>query len=80
MSQYESVLAAASELPVPDRLRLIDDLASSVPDDQPPTLSQKWLAEIERRSAELDTGEVIAEPWPQVRQRLFREHGVHEAD
>lgn len=80
MSQYESVLAAASELPVPDRLRLIDDLASSVPDDQPPTLSEKWLAEIERRSAELDAGEAIAEPWLQVRQRLFREHGVHEAD
>lgn len=80
MSQYESVLAAASELPVPDRLRLIDDLASSVPDDQPPALSETWLAEIERRSAELDAGEAIAEPWPQVRHRLFREHGVHEAD
>ncbi len=80
MSEYESVLAAAVQLSLPDRLRLIDDLASSVPDGHPPALSSEWLAEIERRSAELDSGAVTVEPWPGIRERLFREHGVHGAD
>ena len=79
MAEYESVLAAASQLPVADRLRLIDDLAASVPDDQPPALSEQWLAEIERRSAELDSGAVTPEPWSQIRQRLFGKHGNAEA-
>jgi putative addiction module component (TIGR02574 family) len=75
MSEYESVLAAAAQLPVADRLRLIDELAASVPDDQPPTLSPEWLEEIERRSAELAAGTVQAEPWAQVRERIRRRAG-----
>ena len=80
MPEYESVLAAASRLPASDRLRLIDDLAASVPDDQPPALSEEWLAEIEHRSAELDSGAVIPEPWSDIRQRVFRRHGIADAD
>ncbi|MEO8499031.1 MAG: addiction module protein [Planctomycetota bacterium] len=80
MPEYESVFSAAAELSVADRLRLIDDLAASVPDDQPPTLSGEWLAEIERRSAELDAGIVTPEPWADIRTRLFREHGIGDAD
>lgn len=34
MTSYESILSAASQLPVADRLRLIDDLASSVPENR----------------------------------------------
>ena len=75
MAEYESVLAAASQLPVADRIRLIDDLAASVPDDRPPALSEEWLAEIERRSAELDSGAVTPEPWSAIRQRLLGRHG-----
>jgi putative addiction module component (TIGR02574 family) len=80
MSDYDSVLAAAVELPVDDRLRLIDELAASVPDDRPPALSPEWLAEIARRSDELDAGTVQAEPWPQVRERLRRKAGLDRAD
>jgi hypothetical protein len=49
MPDYQDILTNASQLPVDDRLRLIDDLASSVPDDQPPHLSPEWLAEIALR-------------------------------
>jgi putative addiction module component (TIGR02574 family) len=80
MSAYESVLAAARQLPVSDRLRLIDDLASSAPDDEPPTLSDEWLAEIERRSTELDSGVVTPEPWPEIRRRLFCKLGFISND
>ncbi len=77
MSEYNTILTAASHLPVAERLRLIDDLAASVPDDQPPALSETWLREIERRSAELDSGAVTPEPWPEVRSRLFEKLQKH---
>ena len=76
MSDYDSIFSAASQLPVDDRLRLIDDLASSVPDDQPPQLSDAWLREIARRSDEVDSGVVVTEDWADIRARLFSKHGV----
>lgn len=80
MSEYESVFTAASQLPLADRLRLINDLAASVPDDQAPALSDEWLVEVEQRAAELDSGVVTAEPWSDVRERIFRKHGIADAD
>jgi putative addiction module component (TIGR02574 family) len=80
MSNYESVLSAASQLSVSDRLRLIDDLASLVPDDQPPQLSDAWLSEIDRRSSEIDSGAVATEDWADIRARLFTKHGVDSAN
>jgi putative addiction module component (TIGR02574 family) len=80
MTTYESILTAASQLPVDQRLRLIDDLASLVPDDQPPQLSPEWLREIDRRSKEIDSGEVTCEDWAAIRARLFAKHGVKGAN
>lgn len=80
MSDYESVLSAAAQLSVDDRLRLIDELASSVPDDQPPQLSDAWLQGINRRSDEIDSGAVITEDWEAIRARLFAKHGVDGAN
>lgn len=79
MSNYESILSAAHQLSVSDRLRLIDELASSVPDDQPPQLSDAWLREIDRRSNEVDSGAVVTEDWADIRARLFTRHGVDGA-
>ena len=80
MSTYESILSAASQLTIGERLQLIDDLASSVPDDQPPQLSDMWLEEIKRRSAEIDSGEVNTEEWADIRRRLFSKFGVDRAN
>ena len=80
MSEFDVVYSAASQLSVADRLRLIDALAASVPDDQPPSLSDDWLNEIQRRSAEIDAGTAATEPWENVRQRLFEKHGMNDAD
>ncbi|QDS90344.1 Putative addiction module component [Rosistilla ulvae] len=79
MSQYQDILANATQLPINDRLRLIDDLASSVPDDHPPRLSPEWLAEIDRRSNEIDAGTAETENWSTIRARLFGKHGVGDA-
>ena len=78
MPDYQNVLAEASQLPIDERLRLIDDLASSVPDDQPPSLSPEWLAEVRRRSDEIDEGSVVTESWSDIRDRLFAKHGVRD--
>lgn len=80
MSQFESVLSAASQLPIAERLQLIDALAATVPDDCPPTLSPEWLAELERRSAEIASGEVTPIPWEQVRSDMFKKVGLERAD
>lgn len=80
MTDYQDILAHASMLPVDDRLRLIDELASSVPEDRPPALSPEWITEINRRSDELDAGNVETESWSDIRQRLFAKHGVRDAD
>ncbi len=79
MTQYQDILANASQLPIEERLRLIDDLASSVPDEHPPHLSPEWLAEIDRRSNDIDAGTVKTESWSAIRERLFAKHGVSDA-
>ncbi|WP_417747250.1 addiction module protein [Rosistilla oblonga] len=79
MSQYQDILANATQLPINDRLRLIDDLASSIPDDHPPRLSPEWLAEIDRRSNEIDAGTAETENWSTLRDRLFGKHRVGDA-
>ena len=71
MTDYQTIRSAAAQLSAADRLRLIDDLASSVPDDQPPSLSDEWLAEINRRSDEIDSGATSTESWQEVRRRLL---------
>ena len=76
MLDFDAIISEASQLSVADRLRLIDQLAASVPDDQPPSLAEGWMAEIERRSKEIDSGAVTPEPWDSIRSRLFRKHGV----
>ena len=79
MPEYQDVLSNACQLPINDRLRLIDALASSVPDDHPPHLSREWLAEISRRSDDIDAGTVQPETWSVIRDRLFAKHGIADA-
>ena len=71
MSDYTSLLSAASQLPVADRLRLIDELTETLPELHPEDLSPEWKAEIQRRSREIDDGTAQLEDWESVRARLF---------
>jgi putative addiction module component (TIGR02574 family) len=67
MSNYEALLAEANLLPVVDRIQLIEALWDSLPADCLPHLTDEWIAEIQRRSAEFDAGIVQATPWEQIR-------------
>ena len=79
-TEYDAIFNAACQLPVDDRLRLIDELAASVPDDSPPSLSAEWIQEIQHRSGEIDAGTVVTEPWETVRQEVMRKVGLDRAD
>lgn len=72
MSDYESLLAEASQLPLDARIHLIDALCDTLPDDAMPPLSDEWLAQIQRRSAEYDAGSVQPIPWEQIRAEASR--------
>lgn len=58
MTKYESLLADATQLPIADRIELIEALWESVPGGSRPALSEEWLAEINRRSSDYDSGKV----------------------
>ena len=79
MSPYESVFTAATQLPVEERLRLISDLASTVPNDHPPTLSPEWQEEVSRRWDEIVNGKVATIPWETVRDEMFARVGISRA-
>jgi putative addiction module component (TIGR02574 family) len=72
MSDYQNLLADAVQLPLDARIQLIEALWDTLPDDSRPPLSDEWLAEIERRSAEYDAGAVQAIPWEQIRAEALR--------
>jgi len=74
---YESLLADASRLPVVDRIQLIEARWETVPADSLPPLTDEWLEEIRRRSAEYESGSVQTVPWEQIRVDALRhEQGV----
>ena len=76
MPTLETLLADASQLTVTDRIHLIDALWDSLPPDSLPPLSNEWVAEIQRRSAEIDAGTAVTVPWAQVKADAMRRAGV----
>lgn len=76
MAEYDAVFSAASQLPAADQFRLIDELWTA---KQSP-LSEEWLAEIAKRSDELDAGKVKTVPWEVVRANALRRAGLSDAD
>jgi putative addiction module component (TIGR02574 family) len=80
MPSYETLLADASHLPVVDRIQLIDALWDTLPADSLPPLTDEWVAEIQRRSAEYDAGLAQAVPWEQIRTEALRRAGLTVPD
>ncbi len=76
MPDYSELFSAASQLPLEERVRLIDELTDTIPDLEPGALSPEWLEEIERRSDEIESGAVDTVPWETVRADLFRRVGL----
>ena len=77
MSTLDTILSDAARLPVADRLELIEALWNTVPERELPPISDEWRAEIAKRSAEFDAGQVPTVPWSQIKAeaeaRLWRQ-------
>jgi len=71
MTDFNSVLSAAQELPETDRLRLIDALWDTVPQEAEAPFSDEWAREIERRVAEIEAGAVETVPWSRIRDEAL---------
>jgi putative addiction module component (TIGR02574 family) len=80
MLDYQTLLADASNLPVPDRIQLIEALWDTLPEDSLPPLTDEWLVEIKRRSAEYDAGTVQTVAWEKIRGEALRRAGVTQPD
>jgi putative addiction module component (TIGR02574 family) len=79
MLDYDTIAREAMRLPVADRLRLIDQLVNNFTESNSGTLSDDWLAEIDRRSREIDSRSVELESWDSVRTRLLNRAGGERA-
>jgi putative addiction module component (TIGR02574 family) len=67
-STTEQLFDAALALPDEDRAELVEALIASLqPDDRPP-FDESWREIIQRRSAELRSGQVTPVPWAEVKQ------------
>jgi putative addiction module component (TIGR02574 family) len=71
MSTIDALLADAAQLPVADRLELIDALWDTLPDEALPPLSEEWVAELQRRSAALNAGTAKTIPWVVVQSEAL---------
>lgn len=76
MTTLESLLAGVAQLPVSDRLDLIDAIWDTLPDEALPDLSAEWKAEIERRTAELAAGTAKTVAWEVVRNEARQRLGM----
>jgi putative addiction module component (TIGR02574 family) len=61
----------ASELSEQDRATLAGLLIESLEAEPEPDVEAAWLAEIERRVADVESGAVQTVPWEEVRRRLL---------
>lgn len=80
MPTYETLLAEASRLPLADRIQLIDAIWDTLPAEALPPLSDEWVAEIQRRSAEYDAGTAETVSWEQVKAEALRRVGMMVPD
>ena len=73
MATLSDLRAQALELTREERARLARDLLVSLdePHDEPEEVEAAWLAEIERRIAEVDAGTATSVPWPEARERIL---------
>ena len=66
MVDFNAILDAARQLSDSDRVRLIDELRKSMPDDSDLPLDGAWVKELEDRVAKLKSGSPTVS-WSQIR-------------
>jgi putative addiction module component (TIGR02574 family) len=78
MVDFHSVLAVAQQLSEHDRLRLIDAIWDTLPEDSDLPLHPEWEAELERRLASIEAGSATFTPWEVIREEALRRLPRHD--
>jgi putative addiction module component (TIGR02574 family) len=71
----KDILEVALALPEDERLDLAAALLAASEPPTPELAGEPWLAEIDRRSQEIDSGRVSCISWEQVKQSARESHG-----
>jgi putative addiction module component (TIGR02574 family) len=71
----EQVLDAALALPEGDREELVEALIASLQPENRPPFDESWREIIQRRSAELRSGQVAPIPWAEVKRQAREKIG-----
>jgi putative addiction module component (TIGR02574 family) len=66
----EHILGSAMKLPEAQRLELAEALFAASEPPMPEPTGDVWLAELQRRSAEIDAGTAVLAPWAEVKRRV----------
>jgi putative addiction module component (TIGR02574 family) len=70
----KQILEAALKLPPDEREQLVDELAASLHSGfATKEIEASWVAELERRAAEIDSGKAELRDWDEVRDELLAE-------
>jgi putative addiction module component (TIGR02574 family) len=64
----KKVLDAAMELPEKEKIRVVEELLAGLEGEADPDAEGAWAAEIERRTREIERGDVKPVPWSTVRK------------
>lgn len=65
----EQLLQSALALPEDERLQLVEALIAECDRGLARPFDDAWLAEVRRRSDEVDAGTAALTPWPEVKRR-----------
>jgi len=66
----ERLLAAAVELPVEERIELVEAIWDSISETEEPALTEAQRHELDRRLDDLDQNPGTSRPWEEVKARL----------
>lgn len=66
----EQLLASALALPTSERLELAEALLAASEPPAPEPTGDAWLAELQRRSAQIDSGQASFNSWAEVKLRV----------
>ena len=72
-ANYQSVRSQIDELDNGDRIRLLSELFDLLGHGEQAERQRKWAALAESRLAAYDEGEIAAEDWNPLRERLIHE-------
>ena len=65
----QGVVEAALQLPEPERAQVVQKLLDSLGPDAETLVDDAWAAELERRLAEFQQGDVDSVPWSALKEQ-----------